>query len=341
MTTHTHCYLDIDELQLDTDNPRIKKYIEMYGDNPTADQIHMALNVSEGEDSQSGGTTFISLKESIRTNGGIIHPIIVNEREDGRKVVIEGNTRLAIYQLFDSDNVKGDWKKIPALLFENLPQERIDAIRLQSHLVGPRAWDPYSKAKYLHSLHTQEFMTFERIVDFCGGRKKEVQDYIDAYNDMEKYYRKVVEEQGDNFDTTRFSGFVELQNPRVKNAIFSTEIDGRKADLYDFSRWINEEKIYPLNTVRSLPQILANPRARKVFLEKNAKEALKELDTRNDQVNLSDAKLEDICSALINKIQTLSFSELMAIKDNPEGDKHRLIFDLSDEIELLTEQLSQ
>ena len=98
--------------------------------------------------------------------------------------------------------------------------------------MGPRPWDPYSKAKYLYELRTQEHLPFATIVDYCGGRQTEVVEHINAYSDMEQHYRPVLGDDG-AFDTTRFSGFVELQKPGIKQAITATGFD-----LSDFARWI-------------------------------------------------------------------------------------------------------
>ena len=69
-----------------------------------------------------------------------------------RMSVVEGNTRLAIYRAFLRDKIPGEWKTIPAIVHGSLAQKQVDAIRLQCHIVGPRPWDPYSKAKYLDHL---------------------------------------------------------------------------------------------------------------------------------------------------------------------------------------------
>ena len=159
--------IKVDDLTLDVDNPRIKKWLEYYKDTPNESNIKLALNVY---DQSENGTTPQSLKESIRAGGGINHPIIVND-EGERMVVIEGNTRLVIYQEFKESDKSGNWDKIPAIVYEKLDLEHIDAIRLQSHLVGPRAWDPYSKAKYLDHLFNAEHMTIVksdmRFGNFC------------------------------------------------------------------------------------------------------------------------------------------------------------------------------
>ena len=129
--------------------------------------------------------------------------------------MIEGNTRTLIYKQLSEQGVAGDWDHIPAMVHSGLSEGEKDAIRLQAHLVGPRPWDPYSKAKYLSYLRNSQHLPLSEVVDFCGGKQREVLDYIDAYDDMEKYYRGALESDQD-FDPTRFSAFVELQKPGIK-----------------------------------------------------------------------------------------------------------------------------
>ena len=87
--------LPIDQVGLDLENPRIKQWLEIYGDDITSEGIALALSASSGTSSTS---TYSALKESIKVNKGIINPIIVNRNADGKLVVIEGNTRLQIYK---------------------------------------------------------------------------------------------------------------------------------------------------------------------------------------------------------------------------------------------------
>ena len=112
--------------------------------------IKLALGEDPDEDS-SPGTTLRGLKNSIKANKSIIHPIIVKKHENGRYLVIEGNTRLMIYREF-KENFDGDWDTIPCYVYDVIESAEIDAIRLQSHLVGPRQWSPYAKARYLAEL---------------------------------------------------------------------------------------------------------------------------------------------------------------------------------------------
>ena len=312
--------VDIDNLTLDVENPRIKKWIEYYG-HPTEAQIKLALGVASGEEARDGGTTYESLRESIKASGGINHPIIVN-KNNSNMIVIEGNTRLSIYQEFRASDIEGDWGKIPAMVYENLDLENIDAIRLQSHLVGPRAWDPYSKAKYLTHLHNVEHMTVERIISYCGGKQREVKDYIDAYRDMEQYYRPILESDQD-FDTTRFSGFVELQKPGVKEAILKC---GKT--LEDFARWIHTKNLHPLSLVRQLPKILNNNKSREIFFQDGAKEALQVLDSPSIEKALQELELADLCRALQRAIDNLQYQKYKEMQTNENDSDRAAILDL-------------
>ena len=203
--------LPVETIVLDTSNPRVARYIEMYGGDVTDEQMSLALGAANYEQGEST-TTFQSLRASIRTHGGLIHPILVNRENENRLVVIEGNTRALIYRQFRSDDDSGRWDQIPAIVYDQLDEKEIDAIRLQAHLVGPRPWDPYSKAKYLDWLSNSEHLTTDQIIDFCGGQKTDVHRFIGAYNDMEDHYRPLLRTD-DQFDPTRFSAFVEMQAP--------------------------------------------------------------------------------------------------------------------------------
>jgi ParB-like nuclease domain len=326
MTNTNHVeFVSIEKLELDIENPRIRKWVEMYGDKPTPEQLYLALGAGSVDPESGTTTTFNSLKQSIQTNKGIIQPIIVNRHTDGRMVVIEGNTRVAIYREFKENKVPGNWEIIFAIVHENLGSSGINAIRLQAHLVGPRPWDPYSKAKYLHSLRDQEDLPLAEIVDYCGGKRREVMEYIDAYIDMEKHYRAVISDDS-SFDTTRFSAFVELQKPGIKQAIFMA---GHNLD--DFARWVDERLIDPLNTVRALPQILANLEAREVFLKDGAKEAKKVLDIPTSPA-VDTLSLEQLLRGVISRINQIQYHEVKRLKANPSSPASQLITEAKDSI---------
>ncbi len=298
----------VEDIELDQSNPRIRKFLEMYGDEPTSEQIFLALGAGNEDDvGSSNSTTYEKLKQSIISNGGIIQPIILNRRSDGSLICVEGNTRVALYKHFHDTNVKGDWTHIPALVHDEIDQASVHAIRLQVHLVGPRPWDPYSKAKYLYELRTQQHLPFATIVDYCGGRQNEVVESINAYADMEQYYRPVVGDDGE-FDTTRFSGFVELQKPGLKQAITAAGFD-----LSDFARWIHDGRLFPLQKVRVLPRILRNEKARAIFLKQGARTAESVLEKPDLNRTLQEAEIGQFARALVAKIASLPYSECQRI----------------------------
>jgi len=70
----------VKDIVLDRDNPRIRKFLEMYGEDPTPDQFYLALGAA-GDDESDHSATFEKLKNSIQTNQGIIQPIILNKKE--------------------------------------------------------------------------------------------------------------------------------------------------------------------------------------------------------------------------------------------------------------------
>jgi len=316
-------------IELDRANPRIRKFLEMYPGEPTTEQIYLALGAA-GDDESESSTSFEKLRNSIMTNGGIIHPVILNRRADGSLLCIEGNTRVALYKSFHEEKVTGNWTQIPALVHDQMDSSQADAIRLQVHLVGTRPWDPYSKAKYLHHLRTQALLPFSQIVDYCGGRQKDVLESINAYSDMEKYYRPLVDEG--NFDTSRFSGFIELQKPGVKEALTKAGFS-----LTDFSRWIHEQKLYPLYTVRALPRILANPKARETFLKKDAKKAMEALDRPDLNKALVEASIDQLSHALSRAIYALPWTEAEKLRKDPGSD---LAQNLNETLTALTGLLS-
>jgi hypothetical protein len=319
----------IADVVLDRNNPRIRRFLEMYPD-PTPEQIYLALGAG-GDAPDEGGTSFDKLKNSILSSNGIVQPIIVN-RTGGKLVCIEGNTRVAIYRSFVDDKVKGNWTVIPAMVYEDLSEDRVDAIRLQVHLVGPRAWDPYSKGKYLHYLRTQELQPFERIIDFCGGNKREVQESIQAFSDMEKYYRPIVDEG--KYDLTRFSGFVELQKPKVKEAVFSHGFS-----IGTFAEWIHGRKIDPLNTVRRLPAVLANPKTKTIFLKEGMRKAVAALDHPDLEVELGKASIGQLARALTEALRRMEAVEIRRLRADPEDETVRSAYEALEELETFKDEM--
>jgi hypothetical protein len=306
----------VNDIVLDRDNPRIRKFLEMYGEDPTPEQFYLALGAA-GDDEADYSATFEKLKNSIQTNQGIIQPIILNKKED-TFVCIEGNTRVALYKKFLTDGVPGPWLQIMALVYDGMADYEIDSIRLQVHLVGTRPWDPYSKAKYLHSLRNDKKMPLALIVEYCGGREREVVESINAFSDMESYYRPIVQEG--QFDTSRFSGFVELQKPNIKQSILQAGFG-----LTDFAKWISDGKLTPQHFVRALPRILKHKKAREEFLKRGAREASAFLDQPTLSKALADATLAQLAHALTQAVYNLPWPEAEKLQNDPSSETSQIL----------------
>lgn len=324
--------LPVEKLVLDRSNPRVARFIAMYGGEVTDDQMSLAIGAANYEQGENT-TTFQSLRASIRTHGGLIHPILVNRETENRLVVIEGNTRALIYREFRNNDDSGTWDTIPGIVYERLDDKEIDAIRLQAHLVGPRQWDPYSKAKYLEYLSNSEHLTIDQIVDFCGGQRTEVHRFIDAYNDMEGYYRPLTSD--DKFDPRKFSAFVEMQAPRVQEALVTSGFTKS-----DFAKWVNDETLYPLDRVRRLPAFLADPQARDVFLAHGAREAEKVLNSPSTAEALEDASLAQLANALSDRVEKLTYTDLRRLRDDLDTPENHALTAARDQLAALCRDIA-
>jgi len=327
--------INIDEINLDFNNPRIAKYLEQYNkEEITSEAISLALG---GGSDDKNGTSYSSLKESIKSNQGIIHPIIINQTSDGKYIVIEGNTRVQIYKEFLRAKVPGDWHFIRSIVYHNLSEDYIHAIRLQSHLVGPRDWDPYSKAKYLNFLSNSEKLPIQQIISFCGGKTNEIKKFIDAYNDMENYYRKNLDDDSE-FDQRDFSKFMELQNRSIKDALVTN-----KYDVNNFAKWVIDGNIDTAQNVRKLPLVLKNNEAKKVFLKYNISEAVKVLAVEEIDLNsLGEIPYEILASELAKRLKNIKYQEVKNLRTDPRYDEKKVIlFDVLDELIIVTDDIKE
>lgn len=315
--------LPIEQVQFDIENPRIKKSLEKYGDKLDEDRIMFALRSASEE--SNGSSSYSRLKGSILASGGVKSPIVVIDEGDGY-ICIDGNTRLAIYKEYLRDRTKGNWSEIKSTLVRNASEKDIETIRTAAHMVGSRPWPAFEKARYLHDLRHQDLMTFDELVELCGGSRTEIERQIQAYQDMNDYYREIVDDSAFHID--RFSGFVELQKPKIKEAIWQAGLD-----LKDFGEWIRDGKIYKLSSVRDLPKVLNDETAKKMFLEggpRSIEFAVAELNSRLssknlDKVKLDSATLYQLAEKMTQTINDLPYREYRDLMDRSGSDVEKNI----------------
>lgn len=321
--------LDINSIELDENNPRIKQALEIY-QVVSEDHIAIALNTSTGE----SGTSFSSLKESIRVNGGIINPITVNyNSKENKYVVIEGNTRLQIYKDFNRANPdEPRWQKIRSLVYTDMQEEEIHSVRLQAHLVGPRDWDPYSKAKYLDYLWNKERLPLATIISFCGGKKNEIMKLVSAYRDMQEYYLPALNEDPDGaeFDAKDFSKYSELQNKSIIDALTMNHFTKK-----DFTKWVINKNIDTAQNVRQLPLVLKDKNARTEFLKSNISNALKKLNLGQSAIDLSHVDYMELAKALKIKLDKFGLAEARKLWSPAGEDNRALLISLVESVEFV------
>ena len=217
---------------------------------------------------------------------------------------------------------------------------------MAAHLVGTREWPAYEKARYLHYLRSQEFMDYNEMIALCGGNKRDIERQIEAYHDMNEYYRDVVDDTAFHID--RFSGFVELQKPGIKESIFDAGLD-----LKDFGEWIRDGKIYRLADVRSLPRVLPDHGARDIFLgggPRSIEKAIKHLDQKAERgraiskTTLGSASLHQLVDVLSRRINDLPYSEIRALKNRETADapgQLRALENLSEQLRSLLQDVGE
>ena len=340
-----HTMLDVDKISFDPENPRIKKALEKYGEQLNAERIHFALR--SATDGSRGTSSYSSLRDSIRASSGVIAPIVVTRGNDGY-VCIDGNTRLAIYKQFMKEETVGDWTRIKSIVLSDARQRDIETIRVSAHLVGAREWPAYEKARYLHYLQSQKFLTYGEMTALCGGNKTDIERQIDAYHDMNEYYRNIVDDTAFHID--RFSGFVELQRPGIKEAIFDADMD-----LENFGAWIRDGNIYRLEDVRKLPKVLRDDEAKKIFLDGGPRsiesaitfldqQAKNDLDGTLTTETLETASIYKLADVLGRRINDLPYSEVRALKNKELSDSAEqidVLEDLSVRLRSLLEDVSE
>ena len=327
--------LPIELVQLDLDNPRIKQYIDTFKE-INSEVLSLALSGSSSGDASS---KYRALRDSIKENGGIFTPIIVNHKTDTDEyIVIEGNTRLQFYMEFKKKDPNGPWTTIISIVYDDMPEEQIHAIRLQAHMVGARDWDAYSKAKYLDYLYNTEHRSMTFLKNFCGGQESYIISLIDAYQDMVNYYLPYCEQNGYESDPQKFSYYVELQKSNAKNALFA-----HNYDVTDFTKWVVNEKIDRAEHVRKLAKVLGEEYPKNVFLKSTMGEAIKKLDDQDSELKkIKKTNLYSLIKEVTIKLRNLSLKEFDHLKDDPKFDeKKESIIDLYDEIAYVKEKIEE
>ena len=329
--------IEVEKIDLDDTNPRIKAALE----NPSVtdrsyEEFRLQLEhaMSRGG---SGAPGWRRLRNSIKAAGKALQRITV-VRANGRYLCVDGNTRVAIYKDLEDKNEPGDWTRIEADIIvdadPNEMEKEIERVRMISHIVGPREWSPYRRAKYLHGLRFEEKLGWKEIVELCGGAGTESQmkDSIAAYEMMEDYRDQVPE---GHFKEDRYSAFEEIVKLRMV-----AKLEDHGKTMEDFNRWVEKGVLRTDAEVRSLKRVLNDEEAREELdkeeprsLEKAIQivKAKEERDRSSSErrTMLREASVLELATWLIDRLENTTMRELKEMESR-RGEVEEIRQKLSD-----------
>lgn len=226
------CEIEQSKLKFYPENPRVYSVLNINNYVPTQKEIEELMCKKDHVK---------RLKESIKSNGGLIDPIIVR---DGDFVVLEGNSRLAAYRMLSAqDPIK--WSKIKAMILpKDIPDSAVFALIGQYHIIGRKDWEPYEQAGYLSRTLSKSNQTLELLASNLGISVSDIKKLFSVYEYMiEKndnhpskwsYYEELLKNRGIK---KAFNEIPELEDKiidDIKNDRIKMAIDIRK--LGDISK---------------------------------------------------------------------------------------------------------
>ncbi|MBD3340833.1 MAG: hypothetical protein GF353_17120 [Candidatus Lokiarchaeota archaeon] len=307
--------IPIDKLILDESNPRIQFFRDnQIEQNLSQDKIYFALTNKKPD-------AFQRLFIAIEKNDGLLNPIWIQEIDNEKYLVLEGNTRTLIYKnLRTKYPNKKNWQEIDSyILPKNLSEEQKNFIKLEAHLGGTEDWDAYEKARELYRLNEEAGYAMDHLAEITRRPKSEIMKAIKAFKAMRDYY---LPKYGDiPSEVLKYSYFEQYFN------YSSVQKSMKKNDfsIKDFCDWVGTDKIDRAIDVRTLPTILDDPLAKEEFVKKGFERAIEILAVKKPDVK---SKLWLKVKEVIEGMMKLSSHEINEIRDGHEEGKKNLLYDL-------------
>lgn len=313
-----HQFIQLDMLELDQENPRIGLFKDNQPTNKklTNDQVKFAIKAKSEE-------SYSKLKEAIHYNKGIIQPVWLEQVASGKYLVVEGNTRVIIYQeLTKQEPKESNWQTIYSVVLpKGIKEDEKNFVRLWAHLRGTNDWDAYEKAKYLYKLSEEDYWPITTIEKQTKLRKKVIEQNIEAFKIMQQQY--LPDHADDPSEVTKFSYFVEY----VKDNKLKAAMHARSFDVTDFCTWVGDKAKLPTGqNVRQLRQIFQDDAATKLFVEKGFEPALNLLAFKKP--DLIDPLYRNI-ERVLEELQNMSVMRIEEIATEEEGGKEKMINELA------------
>ena len=319
--------ISIEDLELDSNNPRIGYYLDSVGqrgEKVTQDQVSMAIKAGAIDD-------YRSLYDNIESNEGVLFEIWVYPVENNKYKVIDGNTRVVIYRELGKKNPYNKaWKEIPAKVLSTEENQRaVDFIRLTTHLQGINNWQSYERARYIHLLYDSG-SDLDELQRRTKLTKNALKRWLKAFSDMEDQFLPNYGEAVNN-PLSKFSYFVEYNNQKT--------VDGMARNgmgIQDFCKWVGDEEVRTAQDVRMLDDMLSDGEIAKTLKERGFAFAYSELSYKKPA---HASKLFDQIQSVIKGIKQMPLEDIVTIREDPESAKRVLIFELDIQIQKLKKQI--
>jgi hypothetical protein len=306
----------LDVLKLDAQNPRIGLYKDSQPKATLSDLDirHAIVNRSP--------EAYGKLRDSVEINQGAINPIWIGPMQDGKHLVIEGNTRVLIYRELSQKYTTSDtWRSITAnVLPVGISDSQVNFIRLEAHLRGVTEWDAYERARYLYILNDRDGYSVKRLEQLTRLRRSEIETEIRAFRDMSEVYNVKFPE--DPYQSQKFSYFVEFEDSnRLKQ-----QVQKAGFSVADFCDWVGTQRIPKAENVRHIADILGDAMAMERFVQDGYDRAIQYLGLAHpDLVSPLFERIEGV----VERLKRLSFYEVEEIRSGSQPGRRRLLGELA------------
>ena len=278
---------------------------------------------------------------SIKENGWLeIDPILVQDKERGRYIVVEGNRRVAalkhLQRRYEEDSIdlgrldSALFSKVPVVRYANADPGQYLVMMGLHHITGKQRWPAINRAQAIKELHEHFDRDTDAVCRSLGISKREFNlslrtlALVNAYKDSD---------YGDQFESDQYTVFREiLGNPALrewlgwKNETCAASNEDRLERMF---RWMSQEErddensvlppvITTIGHVRELSRIIDDPVAVKRLDEtRSLQEATlsssllmkSEIDRAFDNFNTGfqklDARINDLKHGDLDRVDQL------------------------------------
>jgi hypothetical protein len=247
-------WTNVTDLELDAKNYRFPE------DESSAGQGRLINLLDDGYD-------LIDIGHSIAINGYFDEEPLIAVVEGGRKIIVEGNRRLAALKLLtqpglrDASSRSEEWEELAhnlehridqvPVLFYDSREELTNYVGVR-HISGVVTWDPLAKARFLNSLvhRGDQIIDFQRVATETGSKARTVKQnyiayrvYLQAKNDFQIDTSKVEDEFSIFFRAvnyyTSLSNFIGLNADRPAEDLLNPLPIASKDSLAELIGYVN------------------------------------------------------------------------------------------------------